>query len=178
MALYCTLFGVLAGSERYLRMRCAASLAAAGLDSAVSTIRGRWTNSLPCCEEKGDIVSYLPCQGESARSRVLFVWAVPDCGARCWLRRRFSGWCNVSQGLRRWKNEETIPFHAAELPPESHRDSPVRFHLQGLWVGLAFVGGSCVWGREEGESVLERRLLSERRKPFMAGIPLGVSVLG
>jgi hypothetical protein len=32
----------------YLRMRRAASLAALGLDSAVSTILGRWTNSVPC----------------------------------------------------------------------------------------------------------------------------------
>lgn len=43
MALYCMCPGVLTGSERILRMRWAASLAALGLDSALSTMAGRWT---------------------------------------------------------------------------------------------------------------------------------------
>lgn len=60
IALYWTWFGVLAGVDRYLRMRLAASFAAAGLDSALSTIWGRWTNSLPCWW--GILVSgYLGC---------------------------------------------------------------------------------------------------------------------
>lgn len=49
MALYCTYVGVPAGSDNSLRMRYAASLAAFGLDSALSTMAGRWTNSFPCC---------------------------------------------------------------------------------------------------------------------------------
>ena len=72
--------------------------------------------------------------------------------------------------------EGSLPFHAAEWPRVSHLDSPVRYHRRGLGVGLAFVAGNCVGGGQGG--ILERRLLSERRKPFMAGMSLGESVSG
>lgn len=181
MALYWTWFGVVPGLERYLRMRCAASLAAAGLDSAVSTMRGRWTNSFPCCklEIEGKTVSSLHSYVESGLSKpglegglYLTVWVAAG------FAKGFLRGATLVRELGDGRRKRNSPFRAAEWPRASHRDSPVRYHRRGLGGGLALVAGNCVGGKKD-EGVLERRLLpSERRKPFMTGIYLGVSVLG
>lgn len=67
IALYWVWSVLPAGSERYLRMRKAASLAALGLDSAASTILGRWTNSFPCWSAQANVSLGKGLLGSSPR---------------------------------------------------------------------------------------------------------------
>ena len=82
MALYCTYARMKFSFDRNLRITLAASFAAAGLDSAASTITGRCSTSSPCLAILSVFLYLVP------RSVRTVLFGAPDSQNSRWLRRQ------------------------------------------------------------------------------------------